>query len=96
MKILLIEDDQQICKVIQKYFSDQGADITAVTDGISAMECVSDGVGEYSVVLLDIMLPGADGFSVCRSIRRNSNIPVIFITAKGREEDILSAVMTIS
>ena len=89
MKILLIEDDQQICKVIQKYFSDQGADITAVTDGISAMECVSDGVGEYSVVLLDIMLPGADGFSVCRSIRRNSNIPVIFITAKGREEDIL-------
>lgn len=89
MKILLIEDDQQICKVIQKYFSDQGADITAVTDGLSAMKCVSDGVGEYSVVLLDIMLPGADGFSICQSIRRNSNIPVIFITAKGREEDIL-------
>ena len=89
MKILLVEDDLQICKVIQKYFSDQGAAITPVTDGQAAMELAEKEIGKYSLALLDIMLPGADGFTICRTIRRNSDIPVIFITAKGREEDIL-------
>lgn len=89
MKILLVEDDLQICKVVQKYFSDQGAEITPVTDGQAAMELAEKEIGKYSLALLDIMLPGADGFTICRTIRRNSDIPVIFITAKGREEDIL-------
>lgn len=89
MKILLIEDDQQICKVIVKYFSDQGAEITSVTDGQTAMELVEKNIDKYSLILLDIMLPGSDGFTICRKIRKNSDIPVVFITAKGREEDIL-------
>ena len=89
MKILLIEDDLQICKVIQKYFSDQGAEITVASDGNTAMQFVATGIDKYSLILLDIMLPSADGFTICRSIRKKSDIPVIFITAKGREEDIL-------
>lgn len=89
MNILLIEDDLQICEVTQKYFSNKGANITAVTNGSDALEIVEEGLGEYSLVLLDIMLPGADGFTICRSIRRRSDIPVIFITARGLEEDIL-------
>lgn len=89
MKILLIEDDLQICEVIQKYFTDQGAVITAVTNGGSALELAEKGLEVFSLVLLDIMLPGADGFTICRSIRRSSDIPVIFITARGREQDIL-------
>lgn len=89
MKILLVEDDQQICKVIQKYFSDRETEITSVTDGQSAIQLVEHDISDYSLVLLDIMLPGTDGFTICRSIRQNSDIPVIFITAKGREEDIL-------
>ena len=89
MKILLVEDDLQICKVIQKFFIDQGAEITSITDGQSALQLVEKDIGKYSLVLLDIMLPGADGFTICRSIRNNSDIPIIFITAKGREEDIL-------
>ena len=89
MKILLVEDDLQICKVIQKFFIDQGAEITSITDGQSALQLVEKDIGKYSLVLLDIMLPGADGFTICRSIRKNSDIPIIFITAKGREEDIL-------
>ena len=89
MKILLVEDDQQICKVIQKYFSDRETEITSVTDGQAAIQLVEHDISGYSLVLLDIMLPGTDGFTICRSIRQNSDIPVIFITAKGREEDIL-------
>ena len=89
MKILLIEDDLQICKVIQRYFTDRDAEITSVTDGSEALRLAENGLEGFSLVLLDIMLPGADGFTICRAIRRNSDIPVIFITAKGREEDIL-------
>lgn len=89
MKILLIEDDLQICKVIQKYFNDQGEEIILVTDGNAALSHIEQEIKNYSLILLDIMLPGADGFTICRSIRKNSDIPVIFITAKGREEDIL-------
>ncbi|MBR6069143.1 MAG: response regulator transcription factor [Ruminococcus sp.] len=89
MKILLIEDDLQICDVTVKYFTNRGADITAVHNGADALQIAEDGLDGYSLVLLDIMLPEADGFTVCRAIRRVSDIPVVFITARGREEDIL-------
>ena len=89
VKLLLIEDDLQICKVIQKYVCDQGDEIDAVTDGDEALRVVGRGLDDYALVLLDIMLPGADGFTICRTIRKQSGIPVIFITARGREEDIL-------
>lgn len=89
MKILLIEDDLQICEVIRKYFTNKDAVVTAVHNGADALRIAEEGLDGYSLVLLDIMLPEADGFAVCRAIRRKSDIPVIFITARGREEDIL-------
>ena len=89
MKILLIEDDMQICKVIQKYFSDRDVEITTASNGDTALKIAENKLDDYSLILLDIMLPGADGFTICKAIRKNSEIPVIFITAKGREEDIL-------
>ena len=70
MKILMIEDDLQICEVTQKYFSNKGAEITVVTNGNDALRKIESGLDGYSLVLLDIMLPGADGFTICRSIRR--------------------------
>lgn len=89
MNVLLIEDDIQICEVIQKYFSNQGADIAIITNGQEALRLAGNGLAGYSLILLDIMLPGADGFTICRSIRKTSDIPILFITARGREEDIL-------
>ena len=89
MNILMIEDDLQICEVTHKYFSNKGAKITVVTNGTDALRLIGNGLDGYSLVLLDIMLPGTDGFTICRSIRRKSDIPVIFITARGLEEDIL-------
>ena len=86
MNILMIEDDLQICEVTKKYFTNKGAEITTVTDGKAALEICGENLDAYSLVLLDIMLPGADGFTICRSIRRNSNIPVIFITAREPEK----------
>ena len=89
MKILLIEDDLQICEVIEKYFGNRDTLVVSVHSGSAALDTIYNSIGEYSLVLLDIMLPEADGFTICREIRRNSDIPLIFITARGREEDIL-------
>lgn len=89
MKILLIEDDIQICEVIKKYFTNKGTGVTTVNNGGEALDITESELEGYSLVLLDIMLPDADGFTICRHIRRHSSIPVIFITARGREDDIL-------
>ena len=88
-KILLIEDDLQICEVIGRYFHGKGTEIFAVHDGKDALRIIGEGLEDYGIILLDIMLPNADGFVICRSIRRKYDIPIIFITAKAREEDIL-------
>lgn len=88
-KILVIEDDKQICDVICIYFNDEGTETVIIQDGQQAIDFIDVGLQNIGLVLLDIMLPNADGFSICRKIRRTSDIPVIFITARGREEDIL-------
>ena len=89
MKILLIEDDSQICEVITHYFEKRGTAVTSIQDGKNALEKIQDGLQEFDLILLDIMLPEIDGFTLCREIRKKSDIPIIFITARGREEDIL-------
>lgn len=85
-KILLIENDLQICEVIEKFFINKGTEIYSVHNGAEALDIEFE---KYELVLLDIMLPETDGFTICRKIRRTSDVPVIFITARGREEDIL-------
>lgn len=90
VRILLVEDDVQIREVIADYFLAKGA-------GSIVLDCAKDGIeGEiltkqrdYDLVLLDIMLPGMDGFALCRSIRRQATVPIIFLTARGQEEDRL-------
>lgn len=88
--ILLVEDDRQIQEVIEDYFSAKG-------DGLINVICAHDGdkglslirEKEFDLVILDVMLPEIDGFSLCREIRRDSIVPVLFLTARAREEDIL-------
>lgn len=88
--ILLVEDDSQIRELIEDYFSDKSDGqilLSVAKDGDEGMERIYE--QEYDLVLLDIMLPGTDGFTICKEIRRNSICPIIFLTARGREEDIL-------
>jgi DNA-binding response OmpR family regulator len=89
-KILLIEDDIEICEVIRNYFCNKGTEVEAVYNGGEAFDMIRQGIEDYELVLLDIMLPETDGFTLCRQLRMKSDIPVIFITARGREEDILN------
>lgn len=89
-RILLVEDNIQICQMIEDYFSAQTDNILMLdtvqngTDGLEAAH--SD---EYDLIMLDVMLPDLDGFSICRSIRAVSDVPLLFLTARAREEDVL-------
>ncbi len=85
---LLAEDDAQIREIISDYF-DTKDDIVLVcaADGGEALDLIHE--REFDVIMLDIMLPGADGFTICREIRRNSDVPILFLTARGSEEDIV-------
>jgi DNA-binding response OmpR family regulator len=89
-KILLVEDDADICDIISEYFGNKGTEVEAVQNGGDALDMIGGGLEGYDLVLLDIMLPEIDGFTLCRQLRRKSSVPVVFITARGREEDILS------
>lgn len=85
--ILLVEDDRKIAEGIMDYLKDTEICVTWIADGDDALDLVYE--NEYDLALLDVMLPGADGFEICRAIRAKSYVPIIFITARGREEDRL-------
>ena len=89
-QILLVEDYNAIREVIYDYFMRRGEEqfsFTLAKDGNEAEEALYE--QEYDLILLDVMLPGTDGFTLCRTIRMGSSAPVIFLTARGREEDRL-------
>lgn len=89
-QILLVEDDLKICDVINTYFintPDNQLKLNIINDGDLALDAIYE--NEYDLVLLDIMLPGADGFQICKALRSEKDTPVIFLTARGLEEDIL-------
>ncbi len=89
-QILLVEDDAQIREVIVDFFHAKSEGEIKVHIAKSGSEGLSAAYEkEFDLVLLDIMLPGADGFEICRTLRSSSDIPIIFITARGREEDVL-------
>ena len=87
-RLLLVEDDRKIREGIEDYFkAKDDIELLVAVDGDQGMELIYEQV--FDLVLLDIMLPGVDGFTLCRELRRNSDTPIIFLTARGREEDIL-------
>lgn len=87
-QILLVEDDRKIREGIEDYFkSKSDMELQVAVDGDQGMELLYE--QEFDLVLLDIMLPGVDGFTLCKELRRNSDTPIIFLTARGREEDVL-------
>lgn len=80
-KILIVDDDENICEVINMYLTSAGYDTRKCNNGKNACEVFLD--YKPNIVLLDIMLPGIDGVEVLKWIRKNSEIPVIMLTAKG-------------
>lgn len=84
-KILIVDDDVNISELIRLYLEKEGYEVRAVFNGIKAIEAFREFTP--NLVILDIMLPGIDGWQVCREIRKVSSIPIIMLTAKGETFD---------
>ncbi len=83
--ILVVEDDRETRSLIAKYLRGNGCNVTAATDGREMSRAMAD--HRVDLLILDVMLPGEDGLSLCRSIRETSQIPVILLTARSEEVD---------
>ena len=86
-RILIAEDEDRLRDVLCDYFKSRGDHPVPAADGIQALELAQK--EDFDGVLLDIMMPQLDGFSVCRSLRKKSNVPIIFLTALSDEDDKL-------
>ena len=84
-KILIVDDDNNIAELISLYLMKECFDTLIVEDGEQALE--QFGQFQPNLILLDLMLPGIDGYQVCREIRRTSNVPIIMLSAKGEVFD---------
>jgi len=84
-EVLLVEDDTQLADVVRLYMEDAGFRVAVARDGLAGMQCF--GERRPDLVILDLMLPGLDGWQVCRRIRAESRVPVLMLTARGDEED---------
>jgi len=86
--VLLVEDDARVRRVLRLALGDEGYDVTEAADGGQALEALARTAPD--VVLLDLMLPDVDGFTVCRRIRRTSAVPVIMVTARTDSHDVVA------
>ena len=83
--ILIVDDDAEIRTLLGRYLEKNGLRATAVPDGRAMWQALDRGA--YDLVVLDVMLPGDDGLTLCRTLRTRSDIPVIMLTARGEETD---------
>ncbi len=85
--ILIVEDDRVIADLEKEYLSVQDYEIDVCYDGTSGYEAACN--KDYSLILLDVMLPGMDGFELCRRLREKKDTPVLFVTAKQEPDDVV-------
>ena len=84
-KILVVEDDFDIGELLQNFLQEAGYEVAVANDGMEAVSIFAN--GKFDLILLDIMLPKIDGFTVCELIRRQSQIPIMMLTALNGEEE---------
>ena len=81
----MVDDDEGLCELVQEFLEREGYEVTTVHDGASGLGAALE--GGFALVILDVMLPVLDGFSVLRQLRRQSTVPVIMLTARASEQD---------
>lgn len=82
-KMLIADDNKQIVSILEEYAKKEGFEVTTAFDGEMALNLALE--QGYDIILLDVMMPKKDGFEVCREIRKNSNVPLIMVTARGED-----------
>jgi len=94
-RVLLVEDDDRVRRMLHLALAAEGYDVVEAATGEEGLGALAKagrapGVDGVALVLLDLMLPGMDGFEVCRALRRAGDVPIIFLTARGDSTDIVA------
>ena len=87
MRALLVDDDHELARLLRDYLGPHGVSVDHVEDGLRALDRLDAAADPYDIVLLDVMLPGIDGFEVCRRIREVRDVPIVMLTARGDDAD---------
>ena len=87
--ILIVDDESRIRKLIKDFLSKEGFNILEAEDGENALNILEEHTKDIGLIILDVMMPKLDGWSVLRQIRQSSNVPIIMLTARGEEQDEL-------
>ena len=87
--VLIVDDESRMRKLIKDFLMQKNYKILEAGDGEEALKVFEENQNKISVILLDVMMPKLDGWSVLRKIRQESNLPVIMLTARGEEQDEL-------
>ena len=85
MMILIVDDDKKLCRLVADYLEPMGYDVDAAHNGPQGLEMIRK--GDYHAVILDLMMPQMDGLEVLKQLRRESDVPVLMLTARGEETD---------
>lgn len=83
-KLLLVDDDVELMEVLQKYLENESFEVHVVNEGEAALK---QNINDFSLVVLDVMMPGLNGIDVLKLIRQNSSVPVLMLTARGDDID---------
>lgn len=86
-KIIIVDDDETLNELVRVNLQPRGYEVVSVSSGPEAIRMA----GEYrpDLIILDVMMPGMDGYEVCQRIRKTTDTPILFLTAKGREQDLV-------
>lgn len=85
IKIIIVDDDRKLCRLVADYLQPMGYDVEAAYNGAQGLDMILN--GNFHAVILDVMMPGMDGFEVLKRLRKQSDIPVLMLTARGEETD---------
>lgn len=83
--LLVLDDDHQICELLQDFLTRHGYEVTTLSDSSKAEEVLDS--AHFDLLIIDIMMPGEDGLTICRKIRKKSTLPIIFLSALGEDVD---------
>jgi DNA-binding response OmpR family regulator len=85
LRVLIIDDDRDLCRLVKDYLGPLGYDVTAAHTGLEGLDRAANET--WGAIILDVMLPGLNGFEVLKRLRAKSNVPVLMLTARGEESD---------
>src|ERR1019366_347109 len=85
MRLLIVDDDVELCSLLKEFLEREGYSVQCVHEGHAALDLAQQ--GGYDLIILDVMLPGLDGFEILKRLRLSSRVPVLMLTARGQDVD---------